>query len=72
MFSRRRGGSFFLARRGAGGAVLPAMASGSDQASSSLGEDDLGTLHRALYPARNSYKSLGLQIWVKLKNIKEK
>ena len=42
----------------------------SGQASSSLGDDDLGTLHRALYPARNSYKSLGLQIRVKIGEIK--
>ena len=42
----------------------------SGQASSSLGDDDLGTLHRALYPARNSYKSLGLQIGVKIGEIK--
>ena len=70
MLSRRRGRVVFLARRAkgaeGGGAALPAMASGSDQASSSLGEKDLGTLHSALYPARNSYKSLGLQLGVKI------
>ena len=34
-----------------------------------LGEDDLGALYVALYPARNSYKSIGLLIGVKIENI---
>ena len=35
----------------------------------SLGEDDLGTLHSALYPARSNYKSFALQIGVKIGDI---
>ena len=31
-----------------------------------LGEDDLGYLHEALYPVRRKYKSLGLQMRVKM------
>lgn len=34
-----------------------------------LGDDDLGDLHRALYPVRNKYKSLGLQIGVRIGEI---
>ena len=34
-----------------------------------LGEDDLGALYEALYPARNSYKSIGLLIGVKIGEI---
>ena len=34
-----------------------------------LGEDDLGALYEALYPARNSYRSLGLLIGVKIGEI---
>ena len=34
-----------------------------------LGEDDLGALYEALYPARNSYTSIGLLIGVKIGEI---
>ena len=34
-----------------------------------LGEDDLGYLHEALYPVRRKYKSLGLQMRVKMSEI---
>ena len=34
-----------------------------------LDKGDLGDLHRSLYPARNSYKSLGLQIGVEIDEI---
>ena len=48
------------------------MATGSSKATSpntELGEDDLGALYEALYPARNSYKSIGLLIGVKIGEI---
>ena len=48
------------------------MATGSSKATSpntELGEDDLGALYKALYPARNSYRSLGLLIGVKIGEI---
>ena len=48
------------------------MAAGSGQAPSDpalLSKDDLGTLYNALYPARNSYKSFGLQIDVGIDEI---
>ena len=48
------------------------MATGSNQAShakAALGKSDLRALHSALYPARNSYKSLGLQIGVEIDEI---
>ena len=34
-----------------------------------LGEDDLGALYEAIYPGRNSYKSIGLLIGVKIGEI---
>lgn len=37
--------------------------------STGLGEDDLGALHNALFPARKRYKSLGLQFGVKKSEI---
>ena len=46
------------------------MATGPDPSRLGLSEDDLGELHSALYPARNSYKSFGLQIAVKMEEIK--
>ena len=48
------------------------MATGSSKAASpntELGEDDLGALYEALYPARNSYKSIGLLIGVNIGEI---
>ena len=48
------------------------MATGSSKVASpntELGEDDLGALYEALYPARNSYKSIGLLIGVKIGEI---
>ena len=48
------------------------MATGSSKVASpntQLGEDDLGALYEALYPARNSYKSIGLLIGVKIGEI---
>ena len=48
------------------------MATGSSKVASpntELGEDDLGALYEALYPARNSYKSIGLLIGVKIGGI---
>ena len=47
------------------------MATGPSQASpnTELGEDDLAALYEALYPARNSYKSIGLLIGVKIGEI---
>ena len=42
---------------------------GSSQANTPLSKRDLGTLHNALYPARNSYRSLGLQIGVEIDEI---
>ena len=48
------------------------MATGSSKATSpntELDEDDLGALYKALYPARNSYRSLGLLIGVKIGEI---
>ena len=48
------------------------MATGSSKATSpntELDEDDLGALYEALYPARNSYKSIGLLIGVKIGEI---
>ena len=48
------------------------MATGSSKVASpntELDEDDLGALYKALYPARNSYKSLGLLIGVKIGEI---
>ena len=48
------------------------MATGSREVASSnteLGEDDLGALYEAIYPARNSYKSIGLLIGVKIGEI---
>ena len=45
------------------------MATGSSQANTPLSEGDLATLHDALYPARNRYRSLGLQIRVKIDEI---
>ena len=53
------------------------MATGSREVASSnteLGEDDLGALYEAIYQARNSYKSIGLLIGVKIgeiENIKQ-
>ena len=37
----------------------------------SLGEDHLNILHRALYPARHKYKSFGLQIGLKISEIED-
>ena len=48
------------------------MATGSSKVAppnTELGEDDLGALYEALYPARNSYKSIGLLIGVKIGEI---
>ena len=48
------------------------MATGSSKAASpntELGEDDLGALYEAIYQARNSYKSIGLLIGVKIGEI---
>ena len=48
------------------------MATGSSKVASpntELGEDDLGALYEALYPARNCYKSIGLLIGVKIGEI---
>ena len=48
------------------------MASKSDQtlpSDKSLSKSDLGTLHSTLYPARNRYKPLGLQIGVEIDEI---
>ena len=48
------------------------MASKSDQTSpsdKSLSKSDLGTLHSTLYPVRNRYKPLGLQIGVEIDEI---
>ena len=48
------------------------MATGSSEAApsfASLCEDDLWVLYKALYPARNNYKKLGLQIGVKMSEI---
>ena len=48
------------------------MATGSSEVASpdtKLGEDDLGALYESLYPARNSYKSIGLLIGVKIGEI---
>ena len=45
------------------------MATGSPN--TGLGEDDLGALQSALYPARKSYKSFALQIGVKLGEIED-
>ena len=48
------------------------MATGSSKVASpntELGEDDMGTLYEALYPARNCYKSIGLLIGVKIGEI---
>ena len=48
------------------------MATGSSEVASSnteLGEDDLGALYEAIYPARNSYKSIGLLIGVNIGEI---
>ena len=48
------------------------MAAGSSEVASpntELGEDDLGALYEAIYPARNSYKSIGLLIGVKIGEI---
>ena len=48
------------------------MATGSSKVASpntELDEDDLGALYKALYPARNSYRSLGLLIGVKIGEI---
>ena len=48
------------------------MATGSIKVASpntELGEDDLGALYEALYPARNCYKSIGLLIGVKIGEI---
>ena len=48
------------------------MATGSSEAApsfASLCEDDLWALYKALYPARNNYKKLGLQIGVKMSEI---
>ena len=45
------------------------MASKVASPNTELGEDDLGALYEALYPARNSYKSLGLLIGVKIGEI---
>ena len=48
------------------------MATGSREVASSnteLGEDDLGALYEAIYQARNSYKSIGLLIGVKIGEI---
>ena len=48
------------------------MATGSSKVASpntELDEDDLGALYEALYPARNSYKSIGLLIGVKIGEI---
>ena len=48
------------------------MAAGSSKAASpntELGEDDLAALYEALYPARNSYKSISLLIGVKIGEI---
>ena len=42
---------------------------GSSTANAPLSKRDLGTLHNALYPARNSYRSLGLQIGVEIDEI---
>ena len=60
-----------------GVALLAVMAAGSSQANTGashantpLSKRDLGTLHNALYPARNSYRSFGLQIGVEIDEIK--
>ena len=45
------------------------MASKVASPNTELGEDDLGALYEALYPARNSYKSIGLLIGVKIGEI---
>lgn len=48
------------------------MATKSNQAASpyiALSKDDLGDLYSALYPARNRYKSFGLQIGVEIDEI---
>ena len=48
------------------------MATGSCKVASpntELGEDDFGALYEALYPARNSYKSIGLLVGVKIGEI---
>ena len=45
------------------------MASKVASPNTELDEDDLGALYEALYPARNSYKSIGLLIGVKIGEI---
>ena len=45
------------------------MATSSQPSNTALSKKDLGALHNALYPARNSYKFLGLQIGVEIDEI---
>ena len=55
------------------GVAVKGMATGSSQEASpsgNLGEDDLGKLYEALHCVKTSYKPIGLQIGVKINEIK--
>ena len=48
---------------------MATRSSGTAPSSASLCEDDLGVLYEALFPARNKYRKLALQIGVKISQI---